>query len=79
MLLDILLLPFIGPIKGLLFVGRQVEEQMTEELFDPDRIRAELMALNSALESGVLGAEEFEKREADLMSRLRVARARQAA
>ena len=78
LLANLLLFPLMGPIHGLEFIAGKISEQADEELYNPDRIRQELMALNTAFESGSLTDEAFDMEEALLMERLKEARSREA-
>ena len=46
----VLTAPVLGPIKGLLWLARSIEEHANAELYDEEKIRGELAELELALE-----------------------------
>ncbi len=66
-LLDDILL---APIKGVKWVAEKLEEMADKELFDPDKIREELMALQAKLDMGEMKEEDYTAREKELLQRL---------
>ena len=73
LLKGLILLP-LAPVRGVVWVADRLAQQADRELHDPARIRAELEELSEAFEDGLIGAEEFEVAEAELLERLDVAR-----
>ncbi|MBV9631404.1 MAG: gas vesicle protein GvpG [Xanthobacteraceae bacterium] len=67
----VLTAPVLGPIKGLLWLARTIEEQANGELYDPDKIRGELAELELALELKQIDAREYDRQEELLLKRLR--------
>lgn len=67
----ILASPVVGPIQGLLWLARTVEQQIQAEGDSEDKVRAELMELELRLDLGEIGTDEYEAREAELLRRLR--------
>ena len=67
------------PVTGPLFLARfsldKVDGVVREQLTDDSEVKAELMALQLALELGDIDDAEYVRREADLMARLREVRA----
>lgn len=60
-----------SPVKGILWIFRQVHELAEEELAgEADRIRESLTELYMQLEAGQITEEEFEQQEAVLLDRL---------
>ncbi|MDP3589165.1 MAG: gas vesicle protein GvpG [Methylobacter sp.] len=60
-----------SPVKGILWVFRQIHELAEEELAgEADRIRESLTELYMQLEAGQITEEEFEQQEAVLLDRL---------
>lgn len=76
---NILLAPVLGPMKGLMWIAGKVDEEVTHEVYDVDKTLAELGAANASFEQGEITLEAFEEREEELIRRLEVAHARQAA
>lgn len=66
-LLDDILL---APIKGIKWIGEKLQDMADKELFDPEKIREELMTLQAKLDMGEIGEEEYRTREKDLLERL---------
>jgi len=60
-----------SPVKGLMAIGRHVQETARQSVEDQERaIVAELTELYRLLESGRIGDDEFNTREAGLLDRL---------
>ena len=72
---ELLLLP-LAPVRGTAWVAEQVAEEADRQLYDEDNIKRELVQLEIDEEDGVIGPEERERMERDLLERLAVARAR---
>jgi len=68
---SILTAPVLGPIKGLLWLARTIEEQANAELYDADKVRGELAELELALDLKQIDLAEYEAREEMLLQRLR--------
>jgi len=68
---NILTAPVFGPISGLLWLARVIEEQITAELYDEDKIRGELTELELALDLKQIGLADYEDREEVLLRRLK--------
>lgn len=66
-LLDDILL---APIKGIKWIGEKVRDFADKELYDPDKIREELMTLQAKLDMGEIGEEEYGIREKELLERM---------
>lgn len=75
MLFKILGAPITAPAAGLKFIFHQIQEMANQELFDEHRIYDELLLLQVQLDDGEISEEEYNEREADIMVRLRAARA----
>lgn len=60
-----------SPVKGIMWIFRQIHELAEEELAgEADRIRESLTELYMQLETGEITEEEFEQQEAVLLDRL---------
>jgi hypothetical protein len=75
LLTNILLFPVTGPIAGIQWTLRKVQQVAEEELTDDSVVKQELMELQMQLELGDIDDEEYVRREAELMQRLRDVRA----
>jgi len=68
---SVLTAPVLGPIQGLLWLARTIQEHANAELYDQDKIRGELAELELALDLKKIDLVEFEAREEILLQRLR--------
>lgn len=75
LLKHLLLWPATGPAALIKFSLHQVEGVAHRELTDDDRVKEDLMALQMELELGEIEEDEYLRREAMLMERLRENRA----
>ena len=71
LLTNILFFPVTGPVAGIRWSLRKVAEVVDEELTDDSSVKQELMELEMQLELGDIDDEEYLRREAELMVRLR--------
>src|SRR3954465_1687008 len=67
--------PVTGPVAGIRWSLGQVQKVVEEELTDDEPVKRELMELQMKLELGDIDDDEYVRREADLMVRLREIRA----
>jgi hypothetical protein len=77
-LLKLLTLPITGPIDGVLWIAETLAERAEDELYSPDKIRAQLTELELRFDLGELSEDDYLAAEDELLARLRVARQRQA-
>jgi hypothetical protein len=68
-------LPLKGPLSGLVWLARRIAEAADQEMDDPARIEAALLALERQLETGEIDADAHEAREAELLAELDAMRA----
>ncbi|TRV82022.1 gas vesicle protein [Streptomyces sp. 130] len=66
---QLLTLP-LAPVRGTAWVLGQVVQAAEEEYYDPEPVRARLAQLEQELNSGLIGPEEFDRREDELLDRL---------
>ena len=59
-----------APIKGIKWIGEKLQDMATKELFDPDKIREELMTLQAKLDMGDISEEEYGVKAKELLARL---------
>jgi hypothetical protein len=73
LLSDLLLLPVMGPVRGLRFIAEQVKEEVDAEL-DPARraeqVQAELIRLSVQRDLGQISDDDYVAREAALLEQL---------
>lgn len=72
---DILLFPLYGTA----WVIQQIIKRAQEELYDPHKVKRELLELQLLYEADEIGEEEYIAREAELLERLRAIREREMA
>jgi len=73
-ILNTLLAPLIGPMKGLLWVAEQIKDQADAEIYDDSKILVELSELELRLDLGQIELENFEAQEDVLLQRLQKVR-----
>jgi hypothetical protein len=74
---ELVLLP-LAPVRGTAWVAEQIADEADRRLYDEDNIKRELLQLEIDHEDGLIGDEERERMENDLLERLAVARRRAA-
>jgi hypothetical protein len=67
-------LPIAGPLLGLGWLARRIAEAAEQEMNNPARIEADLLALESLLEDGEIDEATYEAREAVLLVELETLR-----
>ena len=70
----VLAAPVLGPLRGVLWLARTVDDQAKAELYDEDKIRGALAELELRLDLGDIELDHFEAQEEMLLQRLKVAR-----
>ena len=70
LLADLLLLPIVGPARGMRFLLEQIKEQADTEMFDERPVREALFALSTMLDLGQITEEEYLVEEEVLLARL---------
>ena len=75
LLSKVLFFPISGPVAGIRWSLNKVIQVAEEELTDDAPVKQELMELQMQLELGDIDDDEYVRREADLMARLREVRA----
>ena len=73
-LLDDLLL---APVKGIMWLAEQVQNEANSQLFDAAEIKARLAEIQELHDSGMISETEFLKAEETLMARLNAAQERE--
>ena len=73
-LLDLLSAPVLGPIRGLVWIAKKLQEQAESELLDEDKVRGGLLELQMRLEIDEITEEEYAEQESVLVGRLNAIR-----
>ena len=60
----------LAPIKGLIWLGKKINEVAEKELSDEGRIKEELMQLQLRFEMDEISEEEYNRQEKELLERL---------
>ncbi len=63
--------PVLGPMNGLLWLARTIEERANAERWDDGKVIGELAELELDLDLGKIDVEEYEAREAMLLQQLK--------
>jgi len=66
---SLVLLP-LAPVEGVVWVARQIQEQVDRQLMDPQAIFEELSRLQAAVDDGLITEDEYLAAEDDLLDRL---------
>jgi len=67
----------LAPLKGVVWVGRKLNEIVERELSDEGRIKEKLMELQLKFELDEISEEEYNKQENELLARLDAIRKRE--
>lgn len=67
LLTNLLLFPLMGPVHGVAFIARQVQEAAEAGLLDEDQVQAELLSLSMQHAAGGLSDAEYEAYETELL------------
>jgi hypothetical protein len=68
---SLLTAPALGPINGLLWLARMIEDQANAERWDEGKVVASLQELELDLDLGKISIDEYETREAVLLRQLK--------
>jgi len=68
---SLLMSPVFGPINGVLWLARTIEEQANAERWDEGKVIAGLQELELDLDLGKISLDEYETREAVLLQQLK--------
>lgn len=63
-----------APLKGVIWVGKKINEMAESELSDEGSIKEKLMELQLRFELDEINEEEYKKKEKELLARLNVIR-----
>jgi hypothetical protein len=71
----LLLLP-LSPVRGVVWLGEQLEREAERQWSDPARVRSELAEVEAAYAAGELTAQQRDERQDELVARLLSSRSR---
>ena len=60
----------LAPLKGIMALGGKLNDMINHELSDPDKIKEQLMKLQLQFELDEINEQEYQRQEAELLSRL---------
>ena len=60
----------LAPLKGVIFIGKKINEMIEKEMSDEGAIKERLMALQLKFEMDEIDEEEYDKREDELLKLL---------
>jgi len=72
--LDLLTLPVLGAPRMVHWLAKKVTEEAEGELLDEDRVRAQLLELQTRYDLGEITEEEYERQEKVIVERLNAIR-----
>lgn len=75
MIVELLTAPISAPLAGLRFILDTIRDMAERELLDEERIREDLLLLQLRVDDGDISEAEYLVAEAEIMERLRAARA----
>jgi hypothetical protein len=60
----------LAPLRGVAWVTEQVADEVERQMYDPARVRGELLRLEIDRDTGLIDDEEYERRSDELLERL---------
>jgi len=60
----------LAPVKGIVWLGRKINEVLEKELSDEGQIKEKLMELQLKFELDEISEEEYNKKEKEILARL---------
>ncbi|HEX5225936.1 MAG TPA: gas vesicle protein GvpG [Solirubrobacteraceae bacterium] len=63
----------LAPVRGVAWVVEQVADEADRQLYDPARLRGELLRLELDHDTGLVGDQEYEQRSDELLERIAAA------
>jgi len=64
----------LAPLKGVVWLGKKINEVVDKEMFDEEGIKGKIMELQIQMEMEKISKEEYDKQEKELLSRLEAVR-----
>lgn len=65
----------LAPVRGVVWIAEQITDELDRQLYDEDNIRRELLQLELEYEDGMIGDEERQMKEQELMERMSISQA----
>jgi hypothetical protein len=65
----------LAPVRGVVWIAEQVTDELDRQLYDEDNIRRELLQLELEYEDGLIGEQERQMKEQELVERLSISQA----
>lgn len=62
--------------KGFVGIFTKINDMVEDELYNEEKIQEQILTLQMLYDAGEIGKEEYEKKEAELLERLNLARER---
>lgn len=60
----------LAPLRGVLAVGRVLQQEAEQQLYDPTRVRREIEEIESAADAGELSKGEAQREEEQILGRV---------
>jgi len=73
MIIRLLTLPITGPLGGIVWLGKKMQEQADAEVDDKENLSKKLLALQLAFDMGTVSEEDFEAQEEELLLAIQAA------
>ncbi len=73
MIIRLLTLPITGPLGGIVWLGKKIQEQVDTEVDDKENLSKKLLALQLAFDMGEVSEEDFEEQEEELLLAIQAA------
>lgn len=70
MLMKILLLPLMGPIGGLMWIGEQIQDRTDTEFDEQENLHKQLLSLQLSFDMGEVSEEQFETKEEEILLKI---------
>ncbi len=70
MFMNLLLLPIMGPINGIMWIGEKIQERTDSEFNDQENLHKQLLNLQLSFDLGEVSEEEFESQEEELLLKI---------
>lgn len=73
MIIRLLTLPITGPLDGIVWLGKKMQEQVDAEVDDKENLTKKLLALQLSFDMGTISEEDFEVQEEELLLAIQAA------
>lgn len=68
---------FLAPVKAVRWAAEKLRDVADKELYDPKKVREELMTLQAKADMGEISEDEYKVREKELLERMEAIRKRE--